>query len=111
MLFPVVSFVIPVSVIWQSNSKAPAQDVEVNVRASVALSTPTQIEPNAQQFIIVAIELNLQCAVLAHSPRTIVDVSKLTGSTPVGNAKTKSNHFVSFSAQVKHTALRCGPMQ
>jgi len=85
-----------VSVVWQTNSKAPAQDVEVKVRASMALSTPPQINPNAQQFVIVAIKLNLQCAVPAHSPRTIVDVSKLTGPAPVGNTKAKSNHEYSL---------------
>jgi hypothetical protein len=111
MLFPVVSFTIPMPVVWQANSKAPTQDVEIKVRASVALSAPTQVNPNAQQFVIVAIKLNLQCAIPAHSPGTIVDVFKLTGPTPVCNAKTKSNHSVSFSAQVKHTALRFGPMQ
>jgi hypothetical protein len=92
MLFPIVSFVIPVPIIGQANSKAPAQDVEVKVRASVAPLTPTKIEINAQQFVIVAIKLNLQCAVLTHRPRTIVDVSELTGPTPVGNTKAKSNH-------------------
>jgi hypothetical protein len=111
MQFPIVSFTIPVPIIRQANPKAPAQYVEVNVRTSMALAAPTQVNPNAQQFVIVTIKLNLQCAVLAHSPRTIVDVSKLTGPTPVGNAKAKSNHSFSFSAQVKHTALRFGPMQ
>jgi hypothetical protein len=59
MLFPVVGFVIPVSVVWQADSKTPTQDVEVKVRASVALSAPTQVNPNAQQFVIIAIKLNL----------------------------------------------------
>jgi hypothetical protein len=92
MLFPIVSFTIPVSIVRQANPNAPAQDVDLKVWTGMTLTPPTQVDPNAQQFIIVAIELNLQCAVLAHSPGTIVDVSKLTGPAPVGNANAKSNH-------------------
>jgi hypothetical protein len=92
MLFPIVSFTIPVPVVWQANPKAPAQDVDLKVWTGMTLTPPTQIKVYAQQFVIVAIKLNLQCAILAHSPRTIVDVSELTGPAPVGNANAKSNH-------------------
>jgi hypothetical protein len=96
MRFPIVSFTIPVSIVRQANPKAPAQDVDLKVWTGMTLTPPTQIKVYAQQFVIVAIKLNLQCAILAHSPRTIVDVSELTGTAPVSNANAKSNHDCSL---------------